>query len=290
MGSPEDTGWNLAELGNWTTDSEFAVERERTVAYAQATNDDNQRHLDGELAPPVFAVVPPFMQLGEPTAKVVPNELLMRVVHGEQDIHLHQPIVPGMDLRTRVCPMGVRKASGGVTLHTKIETRTADGEPVNEQWMVAYFRGAEDEVNEGESAPPHRVAPDERSAEPFAVVRQAFDEDQTFRYAEASGDPMPIHTDESFARSVGLPGIIVHGLCTMAMNSAAIVSECCDGDPERLRRIAVRFSRPGLPGRSISTTVFSAGAVDGGRARYAFETEMEGGEVIIKDGLAEVEA
>lgn len=73
---------------------------------------------------------------------------------------------------------------------------------------------------------------------------QTFDADQTFRYAEASGDTMPIHTDEEFARSVGLRGIIIHGLCTMAFVSRAAIQTACPEDPSRLRRLAVRFSAP----------------------------------------------
>jgi acyl dehydratase len=285
--SSTETAWNTDALGSWTEPSTFEVEAERTIAYAKATNDGNERHLSGELAPPVFAIVPPFPQLGEPTSKVVPPEMLMRVVHGEQDMTFHQPIVPGMELVTRVAPVGVHKAPSGVTLHTRTETKTADGEPVNEQWMIAFFRGADDELDEGESAPSHRVSPDERSAEPIAVVSQHFDADQTYRYAPASGDPMPIHTDEDFAKSVGLPGIIIHGLCTMAMNSVAVVEACCGDDPERLKRLAVRFSKPGLPDHDISTSIYSVDGASNGRATFAFETEMDG-DLIIKDGLAEV--
>ena len=289
MSSTTETDWKISELGNWTDPATFAVEKERTIAYAEATNDSNPKHTSGELAPPVFAIVPPFTQLMEPTGKVVPGELMMRVVHGEQDMHFHQPIVPGMELVTRAAPMGVHKAPSGVTLHTRIETKTADGEPVNDQWMVAFFRGATDELDEGESAPPHRVEPDARSADPIAVIEQHFDDDQTFRYAPASGDPMPIHTDEDVAKAMGLPGIIVHGLCTMAMNSVAVVEACCDGDPERLKRLAVRFSKPGLPGQDISTSIYSVEGSNG-RASYCFETQMENGDLIIKDGLAEVAA
>jgi acyl dehydratase len=285
--STAETAWKIDELGKWTEPATFTVEAERTIAYAKATNDTNERHLSGELAPPVFAIVAPFGQIGEPTAKIVPNEMLMRVVHGEQDMYFHQPIVPGMELVTRAAAMGAHKAGSGVTLHSKVETKTADGEPVNDQWMVAFFRGAEDELHEGESAPAHRVSPEERSAEPVAVVEQHFDDDQTYRYAPASGDPMPIHTDEDFAKSVGLPGIIIHGLCTMAMNSVAVIEACCDDDPERLKRLAVRFSKPGLPGHDISTSIYSVEGGSNGNAAFAFETEMDG-DLIIKDGLAEV--
>ena len=204
-------------------------------------------------------------------------------------MHFHRPIEAGMRLVSRAAPVGVHSVKGGVVAVTRTETRTADGELVNEQWMTSFFRGADDQVDVGESAPAHRVDPDERSSQPAAEVKQRYDEDQTFRYSEASGDPMPVHLDEEIARSVGLPGIIIHGLCTMAFNSRAVVQALCGGDPERLKRLAVRFSKPALPGQEITTTMWSAGKHDG-RATYAFESVSDEGGTVVKDGLAEVEA
>ncbi|MCB0864700.1 MAG: MaoC family dehydratase N-terminal domain-containing protein [Solirubrobacterales bacterium] len=288
MSTTETSAWNVEELGRWTDEQSFAVEADRLIAYARATNDPTQAHLSGELAPPVFAIVPPFTQLGEPTMSIVPPELMMRVVHGEQDMHFHQPIRPGMELITRAAGLGIHKAPSGVTLHTRIETRTADGEPVNDQWMVAFFRGAEDDIDVGETAPAHRVDEADRSAEPVAEVAAHFDDDQTFRYSEASGDLMPIHLDEDVAKAMGLPGIIVHGLCTMAFTSWAIVGSVCDGDSSRLKRLALRFSRPGRPGQDVTTTIWGAPSTAEGLSAYAFETTADDGTVITKDGLAEV--
>lgn len=284
------TAWNADKLGIWTDEREYVVEAEKTIAYAEATNDVNPRHLSGELAPPVFAIVPVFPQLAEPTLAVVPPELLMRVLHGEQDIHIHQPIRPGMTLRTKAAPLGIHQAPSGTTLHTKLITTTADGEPVNEQWMVAFFRGVEEDLEVGESAPSHQVDPSERSAEPVAVVEQRYDADQTYRYSDASGDLMPIHLDNEIAVAAGLPGIIIHGLCTMAFNSCAVIAEACDGDPERLKRLAVRFSRMALPEQQISTSIWSIDGEAGDRESYVFETTAETGELVIKDGLAEIVA
>jgi acyl dehydratase len=97
---------------------------------------------------------------------------------------------------------------------------------------------------------------------------------------------MPIHVDDAFAKSVGLPGIIVHGLCTMAMTSQAIVKSVAGGDPARLKRLAVRFSKPVFPGNDVVTTIYDAGVRDG-RHVYAFEATSNG-DTVIKDGLAEV--
>jgi Acyl dehydratase len=121
----------------------------------------------------------------------------------------------------------------------------------------------------------------------LAEVVARVDEDQTFRYADASGDRMPIHLDDGVARSVGLPGIIVHGLCTMAFAGRAVVEESCPGDPERLRRLAVRFSRPVLPGQEITTHLYAAGE-DQGVTRFGFEALNPEGQAVVKDGWAEV--
>ena len=90
-------------------------------------------------------------------------------------------------------------------------------------------------------------------------ITQQIDTDQTYRYAEASGDNMPIHLDEEIAKSVGLPGIIIHGLCTMAFTSWAAIQAVAGGDPTRLKRLAVRFSRPVLPGQADHHDVLGRG-------------------------------
>jgi acyl dehydratase len=76
--------------------------------------------------------------------------------------------------------------------------------------------------------------------------------DTTVRYAGASGDFNPIHLDDEFARSVGLPGRILHGLWTMAQVARAQTEAA--GGPENLRRLVVQFRGLGLPGEEIVIT------------------------------------
>ena len=276
-------GFDVAGLGQWSEEREFKVEPGRTVAYAAATNDTNPRHTGGELAPPVFAVVPIWEAMGMAVAKVTPPEVLMRVLHGEQDMVFHRPLVPGEVLRSRAAPIGVRVVPSGTTLVVKTESQGEDGELVNEQWSTTFFRGVSDGEGGGESAPEHKLTAEVKGSGVLSEVTYRTDEDQTFRYAEASGDHMPIHLDENVARAVGLPGIIIHGLCTMAFCSRAVIEEVAGGDPTRLRRLAVRFSRPVLPGQEITTRFYGAGS-----GRYGFETVNPEGEAVVKDGLAEV--
>lgn len=74
----------------------------------------------------------------------------------------------------------------------------------------------------------------------------------TQRYAEASGDPNPIHTDPEFAKSAGLPGCILHGLWTMAQVARA--NSAAGGDPMSLKRLSVQFRGMGFPEQEVTVT------------------------------------
>jgi acyl dehydratase len=271
--------WKVDKLGEWSEPARFEVTRERAIAYAEATNDEHPKHLSGELAPPVFAVVPAFEVMMGPVASIVPGEVLMSVVHGEQDFRFHRPIVPGDVLLTRCAAVGLHGRSSGVVLVAKAETTTEAGEPVVDQYMTSFFRGASLDLHEGDEPPAHSA---ERGAE-LGSVSHDYDADQTQRYSQASGDPMPIHLDEDFAKAMGLPGIIVHGLCTMAFCSRAVIQTCCPDDPTRLKRLAVRFAKIVQPSETVTHTLW-----DGGDGDVAFETVSSNGNVAIKDGLAEL--
>ncbi|HEX3509542.1 MAG TPA: MaoC/PaaZ C-terminal domain-containing protein [Solirubrobacteraceae bacterium] len=106
----------------------------------------------------------------------------------------------------------------------------------------------------------------------------------TVRYAGASGDFNPIHIDEEFAKAVGLPGRILHGLWTMAQVARAQTEAA--GGPERLRRLSVQFRGMGLPEQEIVVT----GTVresDGSRAVVDTVAE-QGGSQIIRNAEAEL--
>jgi acyl dehydratase len=276
--------FDTSGIGRWTDPTTFPVQIERSIAYAKATNDPFRAHLDGTLAPPVFAVVPAFANVAGATLAVVPNELMMRILHGEQDFRFHRAIVPGETLTVRAKVVGIHGKSSGVVVTALGETRDAKDELVNEQYFVGFFRGGQWLHEAGTSAPEHGLDGALKSRPADHVVEQKFDADQTFRYAEPSGDPMPIHLDEEVAKSVGLPGIIMHGLCTMAFTSHAVLSQVAPDHPERLKRLAVRFAAPGRPGQVMTTSVWNTGG-----GSYAFESVNDEGQVLIKDGLAELE-
>jgi acyl dehydratase len=106
----------------------------------------------------------------------------------------------------------------------------------------------------------------------------------TARYAGASGDFNPIHIDEEFARAVGLPGRILHGLWTMAQVARAQTEAA--GGPEHLKRLAVQFRGLGLPEQEVVVSGTVRAADDG---TVVIETVAEqAGNQIIRNAEAEV--
>jgi len=106
----------------------------------------------------------------------------------------------------------------------------------------------------------------------------------TVRYAGASGDFNPIHIDEEFARQVGLPGRILHGLWTMAQVARAHTEAL--GGPDRLARLSVQFRGVGMMEQEITVTG-RVREVDSDRALVDSEA-VQGGKRIIRNGEAEI--
>ncbi|MBV8712132.1 MAG: hypothetical protein JOY56_10155 [Solirubrobacterales bacterium] len=106
----------------------------------------------------------------------------------------------------------------------------------------------------------------------------------TIRYAGASGDFNPIHIDEDFARSVGLPGRILHGLWTMALLARAHTDAA--GGPERLKRLSVQFRGMGRMGEEIVVTG-NVREVNDGLAIVESQAEQSGSR-LIRGGVAEL--
>ena len=124
-------------------------------------------------------------------------------------------------------------------------------------------------MNQGDQIPELRVTPDR-----FLTIR----------YAGASGDFNPIHIDEGFAKQVGLPGRILHGLYSMAQVARAQTEAA--GGPDKLKRLSVQFRGMGMPEQEIVVT----GTVREMRDGVAVvDTEAEqSGNKIIRNAEAEI--
>lgn len=263
--------FDVAAIGLPGADVPYEVTEEALRAYAEATDD--------VVGGPVFAILPIWDAAGVASRSVASEDVRPRIVHYEQDLLLHRPLVAGRVV-SRATPVSLLGRPNGTTLVTLTETRTEDGELVNEQYLTTFFRGVEAPATVGERAPDHRLEVD---GEPSAEITYRVADDQTVRYADASGDHFAIHLDDEFARSVGLPGRIVHGLCTMAFTGRAVLEAAGVADPGRISRLAVRFSAPLFPGDTVTTRIWDLG--EGG---YGFEAVSGQGATVVKDGRAEL--
>ncbi|HEY0317112.1 MAG TPA: MaoC/PaaZ C-terminal domain-containing protein [Solirubrobacterales bacterium] len=126
------------------------------------------------------------------------------------------------------------------------------------------------DFNEGDQVPELRVTPDKYLPH---------------RYAGASGDFNPIHIDDEFAKAVGLPRNILHGLYSMGLVARANAA-LAGGDPRALKRLSVQFRGMGIPEQEIVVSG-TVKAVDG--VRVVVDTVATQGETqIIKNAEAEV--
>jgi acyl dehydratase len=263
--------------------------------YARAYNDENPRYFDsagrgGIVVPPMFGVVVTWMSV---VAAVGDPELgadLLRLLHAEQDMEFLAPLLPGDEITTVARVASIEARPGGEAMTLELDSRNRAGAPVLRTLFGIFIRAARrdrDAAGRGERPVPP-------SGDPMLTVEQTIDHDQTFRYAEASGDRNPIHVDENVAKMAGLPGIVVHGLCTMAFTSKVMIDGLCGGDPMRLKRLRVQFSRPVFPGQSITTKVWAitndvrVDAEAAERRAYAFETYNPEGMAVIRGGIAEI--
>lgn len=117
----------------------------------------------------------------------------------------------------------------------------------------------------------------------FQHVREC-DKYRPVYYAGASGDFNPIHIDREVGELAGLGGNILHGMCTMAW----AVEAACNfvGDPGKLKKVRVRFSRPVAIGDTI-TFNGKVTAVEGGRVQAELSAQNQRGEDVLKNATVE---
>ncbi|MDR7481907.1 MAG: MaoC/PaaZ C-terminal domain-containing protein [Armatimonadota bacterium] len=278
----------VAALGRWGPEHVMTVDEAQIRAYAAALDDEHPAHRAGVVAPPLFVVVPVSAVLLPTLDGVLVSEEHAAGLHAAQDMRFFQPVRPGMVLRTRAAVIGVQPRRAGAAVIVRTAATDGTGAPVAEQYITLFLRRRIASAL-GEDAPAHQVPAVPRGQAPAASRVYRIAEDQPARYAAASGDRNPIHLDAAFARSAGLPGVVVHGMCTLGIASRLVVVHACGGDAARLARLAVRFARPVLPGQQVTVRLWAASR-HGARDVYAFDALNPSGKVVLQDGLAEVTA
>jgi acyl dehydratase len=206
----------------------------------------------------------------------------VKMVAGEYDLRLHQPLKPQGIVRgrTRVVEILDKGAGKGAILYAE---RTIDdvatGARIATIMQTTVCRG-----DGGFGGPPRAQRP--VHAVPDRAPDLACDLPTRPEMAlvyRLSGDPNPLHADPAVAKAAGFPRPILHGLGTFGVAGHAILKTLARYDPARLTAIAGRFSAPVFPGETIRTEIWRDGGVVSFRARV-----LERDVVAINNGRAEI--
>jgi len=257
------------------------------AAFALAINDDNPLYRDGRAVPPTYPVVPVFQamrSLGQ-----LPQEATKGGRgggHGEHDLYIRRAITPGMALHTTADRYAVVVSKAGMNVFTRLLSVDDDGQLVIEQYWSSIMVGEATGGNQGPDLPDHTF-PEEARSRQVGTMSVPTTHDQTFRYAGASGDRSSIHVSDQAAIQSGRPRKFNQGALSLGIASRALVALAAGGDPNRITRVAVRFSRYAYPGDDIDVSVYDVGPTADGQHAYAFEV-ASAGNTVLKNGLVEV--
>jgi len=204
-------------------------------------------------------------------------------VHGEQSLRVHAPLAPDTPLRceTRVTEVEDKGPGKGALVHWRRElSDAAAATPVATLDSTLFCRN---DGGFGGTRRPPQQAPVWPEGPPTAVVERDISPRAALVY-RLSGDLNPIHADPKLAVEAGFEQPILHGLCTFAMATWAVVSELADSDVSALESVRVRFKAPVLPGQRLRTEMWR----DGGEVRFrsyvADRMVLDGGALRVQGG------
>lgn len=264
VGTPSKRSWTSKDallyavgVGAGTDELQYTTEN---------TKDTPQKVL------PTFAVI--IGGGGVPMDKVGSfNPALM--VHGEQSIELYDEIPPDGEIESVGKITGIYdKGSAAVLEYESTSTNLATGKPLLKTSMSLFCRG--EGGWGGDRGPSEKIEFPDRA--PDHEVTYATREDQALTY-RLSGDRNPLHSDPSFAAMGGFDKPILHGLCTWGFTGRALLNTLCNGDASRFKSMKSRFSKPVIPGDTLTISMW----VDGNTA--LFRTTNQNGDVVIDQGV-----
>lgn len=176
---------------------------------------------------------------------------LAKVVHGSQEVTVHQPIPPSGSGRTTTRISEIWDKGKAAVIVQESVTVDTDGNPL---WTArsSIFAHGEGGFG-GERGPSKSVGLPGRS--PDAVVVTPVLPQQALLY-RMCGDRNPLHSNPQFASAAGFPAPILHGLCTYGMVCKAVVDSMLDGDSSQVSAFGARFAGVVFPGENLNVRMW----------------------------------
>jgi acyl dehydratase len=226
---------------------------------------DNTAGLDQAVFPTYAAVL---ATLGPQIFEPVGDFDLADMVHGSQGFTLHHPLPAAGAVDVTGTITGVWDKGSGTVVTTEVR-----GGDLFTATSAVFVRGQGGWG--GERGPSATVDVPERPADHVVAMPTYDGLNLVYRL---SGDRNPLHSDPAFARAAGFERPILHGLCTYGIAGRALLHTLCGSDPGRFVSMSGRFSRPVLPGDTLTVRMW----VDGERAVWT--AERAPGEPVIDQG------
>ena len=236
---------------------------------------ENTKNIDQKVFP-TFAVIVggggiPMREVG------TFNPTLM--VHGEQGIELLSEIPAEGEIESvGECTAIYDKGSAAVLEFTSESKNVATGEVLLRTRTSLFCRG--EGGWGGDRGPSEKIQFPSRT--PDQQVSYKTREDQALTY-RLSGDRNPLHSDPSFSAMGGFEKPILHGLCTYGFTGRGLLNKLCGGEAGRFKSMNARFSKPVIPGDTLTVSMW----VEGSEA--LFRTTNQAGDVVIDQGVFKFE-
>jgi len=202
------------------------------------------------------------------------------VVDGERRITVHKPLPPRCAIKADERYLDILdkgEGKGAVLIQERVVKEATTGDKLFTIVTSIFARGDGGFGGKSQGGPPLHEIP-ERA--PDLVKECDTRPDQALLYA-LSGDRNPLHRDPAFARMVGFPRPILHGLCSYGTACRAVLSTVAAYQPERIKQFDVRFSKPVFPGETLVVEIWA----DGGTISYRASVKERPGTVVLNNGL-----
>ena len=202
------------------------------------------------------------------------------VVDGERRITFHKQLAPKCEVisdERMLAILDKGEGKGAVLVQERVTREAASGEKLFTIVSSIFARGDGGFGGSPDGGPVLHSIPDRT---PDLVKECDTRPDQALLYA-LSGDRNPLHRDPNFAKLVGFPKPILHGLCSYGTACRAVLSTLAQYRPERIKQFDVRFSKPVFPGETLVVEMWQ----DGGTISYRASVKERPGTVVLNNGL-----
>jgi acyl dehydratase len=276
-------------------DKKCSVTYRDIMLFAAALNDNNPLYLDDEreggiIAHPLFPVrlTLPMLEnlsdyISEESKVNFPFEVLMTAVHYSEYLKIHRLIKPNDKLSLKGKNIALLSHRAGTHSIIKIDATDKSGDPVFTGYHGGMLRGVTftgDDI--GRDQVP--TVPKDDSKQPPIWKKDIFiDPLRSFVYDGCTETTLPIHTSKEFAHSVGLPDILLQGVCTLGLVVSGIINEELESDPTKVKEIAGKFTAMVIPNSTIRLEVINRIETEESN-EFFFEVINEQGKKAIREG------